>query len=121
MSVVIGPHMRRSCLEGVIQFMIVDRTCNTKRAQPVQTGQFGQNPPADSIAAAMASKRKIETPAAILLPMGNLPACWPPCVNRPQGAPAITQIWKRIVAAMMIVKSEVAIWIMRDLLGMALK
>ena len=75
MTVVTGPQMRRSCLDGVIQFKVVDRICNTSRAQPVQIGQFGQYPAAESIAAAIASKSKIETPAANLLPIGNLPAC----------------------------------------------
>lgn len=59
--------------------------------QLVQRGQFNPMSAADRVDAAMNTSSGTEMAAMNLPDKGKLPACCPPWVTRPQGAPAIRQ------------------------------
>ena len=85
-----GPHSRLSGFDGVIQFRIVTRDWTPSATHLVHPGHCGHNPAADRTPQAMAASTKIEIKAAMRPAAGKAPVCFPPCVQGPQGAPAIS-------------------------------
>ena len=100
MTAVMGPHKRLSARDGVIQFRTVLSVCIAKAIHPDHSGQYGGMPAAEVIPAPMHTSNGMDNPAVIRPEAGRTPSWRPPCVNLPQGAPAMRQIWKTITPAM---------------------
>lgn len=91
-TLVIGPHKRRSARDGVIQLSTHMIELIVTVSHPVHLGQWGQSSLIERIDRIIARSKMIETAAIIRPCTGNAPSCVPPCVIRPHRAPKINAI-----------------------------